>query len=185
MTPRELEEYKALRATIRERGTVRVWVFIAGILGWAALVIATAALAALPVATLLPLLVLASTFDAVFALHTGVERIGRYIQVNFEGPALPADAGQSSPSEGGWEHAAMAYGKTFGAGLGVDPVFAPVFVGAAVLNFVPVILAEPVALEVAVIGGIHVLFVIRVLIARQRASRQRASDLERFQKLKA
>src|SRR5712692_11822960 len=84
MTPRDQEEYRALRATIRERGTTRIWIFVVGLVGWAGLVIATAALAALPVATLLPLLVLAVVFEAVVALHTGVERIGRYIQVFFE-----------------------------------------------------------------------------------------------------
>src|SRR5947208_9263461 len=77
MTPRELEEYSALRATIRERGTARVWVFLAGLALWAALTIATAALVSLPVAALLPLLTLAATFEMVFALHTAVERIGR------------------------------------------------------------------------------------------------------------
>ena len=51
MTPRELEEYRALRATIRERGTARVWILIVGLLGWAGLVTAKAALAALPTAT--------------------------------------------------------------------------------------------------------------------------------------
>src|SRR5437867_12947540 len=54
MTPRELEEYRALRATIRERGTARIWIFVVGLLGWAGLVTATAALAALLVAPLLP-----------------------------------------------------------------------------------------------------------------------------------
>ena len=73
MTTRELEEYRALRATIRERSTARVWVFLAGLIGWAALTIATAALAALPVATFLPLLILAATFEGVFSLHVAVE----------------------------------------------------------------------------------------------------------------
>ena len=111
MTPRELEEYSALRATIRERGTARVWVFLAGLAIWAALTVATAALASLPVATLLPLLTLAATFEIVFALHTGVERIGRYIQVFFE-----------APGERSWEHTAMAYGRMFPGG-GSDPLF--------------------------------------------------------------
>ena len=42
---------------------------------------AVASLAAIPVATLLPLVLLAACFEAIFALHTGVERIGRYLQV--------------------------------------------------------------------------------------------------------
>src|SRR2546425_3769390 len=79
MTPRELEEYRALRETIRERGTARVWIFVVGLVAWAALVIATAALAALPVATLLPLLVLAGTFEAAFSPHARVERVHPYI----------------------------------------------------------------------------------------------------------
>ena len=169
MTERDVEEYRALRDTIRERGTTRVWVFVAGLLGWAALVIATAALAALPVATLLPLLILAAVFEAVFALHIGVERIGRYIQVYFE-------------ETSGWEHAAMAYGRTFRGGG--DPLFALVFVGATILNFVPVLIAEPVAIEVVVIGFAHVLFIVRIALARRHARRQRALDLERFQRIR-
>ena len=84
MTARDHEEYRALRATIRERGTARVCIFAGGIVAWAAATIATAALASTPLATLLPLLVLASVFEAVFALHIGVERIGRYLQVFHE-----------------------------------------------------------------------------------------------------
>ena len=84
MTGPEHDEYVALRATIRERGTARVCVFVGGIAAWVAATIATAALASTPVATLLPLLLLASTFEAVFALHVGVERIGRYLQVFHE-----------------------------------------------------------------------------------------------------
>ena len=35
MTPREVQEYTALRATIRERGTARIWVFLALLVAWA------------------------------------------------------------------------------------------------------------------------------------------------------
>ena len=84
MTPRAIEEFRVLRDTVRSRGTARVWVFLAGLVSWGALTIATASLAALPVATFLPLLILAITFEAVFSLHVGVERIGRYIQVFLE-----------------------------------------------------------------------------------------------------
>jgi hypothetical protein len=171
MTPREIEEYKALRDTIRERGTTRVWVVLAGIIGWASLMIATAALAALPVTTLLPLLVLATAFEIVFALHTSVERIGRYIQVFFEG----VDAR-------GWEHAAMAYGKTFGGGS--DPLFANFFRVATIVNFTPAVYANPRPVEWGVVGSLHLLFIVRMIIATRDAGRQRALDLERFQTLK-
>ena len=118
MTPREVEEYRALRATIRDRGTMRVWLFLAAIAAWAAATIATAALAALPVATLLPLLVLASGFETVFNVHTGVERIGRYLQVFY----APGEA------ERDWERTVMAYGLAYpgaGSGSAVFTVFLP------------------------------------------------------------
>ena len=165
MTPREIEEYRALRATIRQRGTARV----VGLLGWAGLVIATAALATLPIATLLPLLVLAGVFEAILALHVGVERLGRYIQVFHE-------------EQTGWEHVAMALGSAVSRGN--DPLFTLVFAAAAILNFVPALIAEPVAVEVAVIGFAHVLFIVRIFLARRDAARQRARDLEAFQKLR-
>jgi hypothetical protein len=55
---------------------------------------------------------------------------------------------------------------------------------ATVLNFVPVLLAEPVRIEVIVVGTAHLLLIGRILAARRAASRQRAADLERFQQLK-
>ena len=171
MTPREAEEYSALRATIRERGSLRFVIFLVGIVAWAAATIATAALAALPIASLLPLLVLASAFEAVFALHTGVERVGRYLQVFYE------DEGARE-----WERTAMAYGRAHPGGP--DALFSVYFLLAVLLNFVPVLLAEPVRLEVSVVGAVHLVFAGRVFAARRAAGRQRAIDLERFQQLK-
>src|SRR6266853_3662933 len=165
------EEYRSLRVTIAARGTARVWVFLVGIVAWAALITATAALAALPIATLLPLLVLVAAFEAVFSLHVGVERIGRYIQVFLE--------------EGhGWEHAAMAFGRPL-RGTRVDPLFTVCFLIATLLNFVPVLLAEPVAIELWVVGAVHLFVAIRILLGRRSATRQRAADLKRFLELKA
>jgi hypothetical protein len=173
VTPRELEEYKALRATIRERGTARVWILLAGFAAWAGLTLATAALAQLPVATLLPLLALAVSFEISVSLHKGVERIGRYIQVCFENE-------QTDP---GWEHYAMAYGRQF-PGMNGDPLFALFFWIASVFNFIPVLTAGPVPLEWAVVGAVHALFIGRVYLARREAGRQRQLDLERFQQLR-
>jgi hypothetical protein len=173
MTPRELEEYIALRATIRDRGTARVWLFLVGLIGWAGLTIATAALAALPVATLLPLLVLAAAFEVVFVLHTGVERIGRYIQVFFEEQA----------ADPGWEHRVMAFGQLFPGG-GSDPLFTVYFLTATLFNFVPLVLAGAVPTEYVAVGAIHGLFIVRIAAARRHAARQRGVDLERFERLK-
>ena len=148
-----------------------MWILVAGLIGWGGLTMATAALASLPVATFLPLLILAMTFEAVFSLHVGVERIGRYLQVFHE-------------DNGGWEHTAMAFGKPM-AGTGTDPLFVAHFLIAGLLNIVPALLAEPVQLEFAVVASAHLLFVARVLLAARAASKQRAADLKRFEELKA
>jgi hypothetical protein len=167
MTSREEAEYIALRATIRERGTVRVCVYAGGLTAWAAATIATAALASTPVATLLPLFLLAGVFEAVFALHVGVERIGRYIQVFHE-------------TEGrGWEHAAMAFGRPAGAAT-TDALFIVPFLIATLFNLVPALLFDPARVELIFIGGGHALFALRLIVARLVASRQRAIDLARF-----
>ncbi len=173
MTPRELEEYRALRDTIRERSTARVWVAYTGLTAWAALALATATLAELPIATFIPLLVVSLVFEVVFALHTGVERIGRYIQVFFE----------DSTADRGWEHQAMAYGKEF-PGRGSDPLFGRFFLLAIALNVLPAALADPVPLEWAVVGLGHAIGLARLLLARREAGQQRGLDLERFRQLK-
>ena len=170
MRTQQQEEYRALRATISQRGTAKVWVLLIGMIAWGGLTTATAALASLPVATFLPLLVLAVTFEAVFNLHVGVERIGRYLQVFHE-------------DETGWEHTAMAFGRPL-KGTGTDPLFVAHFLIATLLNIVPALLAEPVQLELTVVGTAHLLFVVRVLIARHSAAKQRAADLRRFEDMK-
>jgi hypothetical protein len=179
MTRRELEEYKALRGTIRERGTTRIWLFLIGLVAWASLAVATAALAALPVAALLPLLVLDGVFETVYSVQLGIERIGRYIQIFFE--TEDETAGSGGPRR--WEHTAMAFGRAFPS-RGTDPLFSWLFGAAAVLNFVPVMLAEPVALEIVLVGAAHLLFLLRIVVARRAATQQRAKDLERFQSLR-
>jgi len=197
MTGREQDEYSALRATIRERGTARICIFVAGIAAWAAVTIATAALASTPVAALLPLLLLASVFEAIYALHVGVERIGRYIQVFHEAesqaadlpgpPPLPAPPGLTAPSAPpalrGWEHVAMAFGRPAGA-VAIDALFTVPFLLATLFNIAPALMLNPVRTELIFVGGAHALFVLRLFVARQAAARQRAIDLERFQQLK-
>src|SRR5687767_15620404 len=102
MTPdsqRQLE-YAALRATIRERGTVRMALVPVIFISWAAIAVATAAVITVALSTVVPLMVLVAGFEGVFALHTNVERIGRYLQVFHE-------------DSGGWEHVAMEFGQRF------------------------------------------------------------------------
>lgn len=168
MSAPEQEEYRALRATIRERGTARVWIFVVGVSVWASLSVAAASFTAPPIAMLVPLVVLGATFEAVYALHVGVERIGRYLDVFFD------DA---------WESAAGAFGRPPGAAA-VDALFVVVFALAALINFIPVLVAQPTPQELLFIGGGHALFGVRLVFAKLTAYKQRAIDRERFQALK-
>ncbi len=174
MTNRETDEYRALRDTIRERGTARHWIALVGLVVWAVLTIALAAMASAPVLTLIPLLLLAASFEIVFTLHTAVERVGRYIQVFHE----------DDHDLAAWEHVAMAYGRTFGGG-GIDALFSPLFATATLFNLVPLLLGGPAAADWAIVAAAHALFVARIASARRASARQRAIDLERFARLKA
>ena len=168
-TFRQQEEYAALRATIRERGTVRMVLLPATLAAWAAVAIATTAAIAYPIAVLLPLLVLTGGFEAIYALHVNVERIGRYIQV-FHEPT------------GGWEHTAMTFGQRF-PGRGGDGLFSGVFLMATALNYLPMALGGTTP-ELVVAGLLHLLLALHIGTARRRAAQLRRSDLERFETLR-
>jgi hypothetical protein len=168
MTDGSAEEYAALRATIRERGTARVYVFALGLAFWAALTLAAVVLAIPPVATLIPLVVLAATFEGVYGLHVAVERIGRYLLVFHEDR---------------WEQVAGVFGRPAGA-PSVDPLFGTVFLLAALVNLVPLLAATPIVQELLIVSAGHAAFGARVLRARAAAKRQRAADTERFRQLR-
>ena len=169
MTDRQLAEYRALRETIRQRGSLRMTLVPVIFLGWAATAIATAAVITVAISTLVPLLVLVAGFETVFALHINVERIGRYLQVFHE-------------SDGGWEQVAMAFGERPGA-RAPDPLFAQLFVFGISLNLLPVLLGgEPP--EIIVLAVLHLLAVYRIRMARTASRRQRSEDLQRFQSLR-
>jgi hypothetical protein len=151
MTPFDQTEFEALRATIRERGTARVVLFYVGMAVWAALTVATTAVIVLPVAALLPLLVLAAGFEATAALQAGA----------------------------GWETAAMGMGTT-GRGKGPDPTFSVVYILAGFGNFLPVALTAQMREEMIAIGAFHALFVWRVLTVRRAMGLQRERELTAF-----
>lgn len=136
---------------------------------WAATAIATTAVITVAVSTLVPLMVLAAGFEAVFALHVNVERVGRYLQVFHE------------PDEG-WEHVAMRFGQRF-PGTGPDPLFSRLFILAVSLNFLPVALGGEIP-EIVVLALLHLGFVNRIRLARQFAGKQRVEDLARFESLR-
>lgn len=165
-------EYQALRDTIRERGTARLCAVLGGLFAWGALGIALLIARLDGGIALVPLLVLAGTFEINFFIHTGVERIGRYIQVFYEERAGAV----------GWETIAMSYGAKFPSGL--DPLFSIVFAGAASLNFFAVLLvAERRSGWIALSLVAHLAFGYRIVALKKRAAAQRALDLDRFRNL--
>jgi hypothetical protein len=164
------EEFAALRATIRDRGTVRMILLPVTFGLWAGAAVATTAAIQLPIAALVPLLVLAAGFESIYALYINVERIGRYLQVFHE-------------PDGGWEHVAMTFGERFPGG-GPDALFSTLFLMATALNYLPVALGGTNP-ELVVLGILHLVLAFHIGTARRRASRQRKLDLERFEALKA
>lgn len=163
------EEFRALRATIRERGTARMILLPVTFGVWAGVAIATTAAIQLPVAALLPLLVLAAGFEAIYALHINVERIGRYLQVFHE-------------PDGGWEHVAMTFGQRF-PGRGPDALFSTLFLMATALNYLPVALGGTTP-ELVACGLLHLVLAVYIGTARSRATAHRKVDLERFEAIK-
>lgn len=162
-------EFEVLRQTIARRGSTRLILASATFTAWAALGLLVLLFAAVPVAALFTLLVLVGGFEAVHALHVGVERIGRFLQVYYE-----------HASDGPrWETSVTLVGPSLPGG-GIDPLFTFVFAAAAVLNQLLVLLQNPSRIELIAIGALHLAFVLRLVRARGAAARQRAVELESF-----
>jgi hypothetical protein len=168
-------EFTALRRTIASRGTTRVVLLPVTLIGWAALACTLLFVSDLPIASLFSLAILVAGFEAIHALHVGVERIGRYVQVYYEST-------ENGPQ---WETTAMGIGPALPGG-GVDPLFTVVFAGAAIINMIPALLPTPIELrEIGVISAVHVAFLVRLVRARGAAARQRAVELESYRAIKS
>ena len=171
--PLELEEYRQLRTTIRERGALRTVLFVVTMVAWALVVALVGTFISLPLASLLPLFVLVSGFEAVHQLHVGVERIGRYLYVRYE-----SEIGRPM-----WEASIAAFGS--GHRPSTRPsgaLFAPIFAAAIVATFLLAVLGATPA-EMIAIGAIHALAILRIVTARSAAARQRAEDQRRFEEI--
>lgn len=172
MTEPNPAEYDALRDTIRERGTARLCAVLIGTAAWAALAIALLRAERAGAIALMPFIVLVITFEINFFIHTGVERIGRYLQVFYEERAGAI----------GWESIAMSYGAKFPSGL--DPLFSVVFASATALNFFSsVASAQRRPGWIALSFVAHLAFAYRIVTAKKLAGAQRALDLDRFRSL--
>ena len=173
MNDQSQTEYQALRETLRERGTARLCAVLVGLIAWGVLAIGLLLAELEGGVTLVPFGVLLATYEINFFIHTGVERIGRYLQVFYE-----ERAGTT-----GWETIAMSYGAKFPAS-GLDPLFAIVFAAAATLNFLSALaVAERRPGWIALSLVAHVAFAYRIVSAKKIAGAQRALDLDRFRSL--
>lgn len=177
--PFGLEEYRALRATVRERGSLRFLVTSITFSAWGAVLTTLCAVTLIPTFILVPLVVLAAGFELNLAIHVGVERIGRYLQVKYE---------RDPQSAAGWEHAVMKLQVPAG---GVDALFLVVFLSALTLNFVVALwLAVEVTgpdeigvvrVETLVVAVLHAIVAARWLHAAKFAKSQRARELPAFE----
>jgi hypothetical protein len=172
-----VEEYRALRATIRTRGGLRLALCLGGLGAWGLALVAVLAWLPNPVAGSIPLLLLVATFEVNRMLHLGIERIGRYLQVFFE------DSIVSAADTPAWERAAMSFGPAL-PGAGGHPLLLPIFLLATLVNFLSVVLPGPVPLELGAMTVPHVSFAIWMFYADRGMRRQRVRELERFKDLR-
>jgi hypothetical protein len=167
------QEFAVLRETIASRGTTRMVLLPVTLIGWSALSLLLLLFSEVPLGSLLTLAVLVGGFEAIHALHVGVERIGRYLQVFYE----------TSNDTPRWETTAMSVGPSLPGG-GIDPLFSVLFVCATFLNVIPALLPQPTRMELGVVGALHAAFIFRVIRARGAAARQRAVELETYRALR-
>lgn len=169
----ELEEYRALRDVIGRRGSLRTVLVITTVVAWALVATLVAALVAMPLAALVPLLILVAGFEAAHALHIGAERIGRYLYVRYE-----------SGAQAMWETAIAAFGGgrlPFG-GRPSGAHFAAVFTLAVLANLALASLAAT-PVELAALATIHALVFARIALARAASKNQRRDDQAEFERI--
>jgi len=181
LTSLALAEYQELRATIRQRGSLRHLLVLITFSVWTATMLWSANTFAVPIFFVLPLIVLIAGFEVTFALHIGVERIGRFIQVRYEKDASGAIS---------WERTAMALRLPGG---GLDPLFLKIFLVAVTFNLLigtwmsSIAAAPPEAvfgrIELAIFVLAHSAAVLRWMSAARYARSQRVRELAAFEEL--
>ncbi len=171
-------EYLVLRRTIAQRGALRPVLMLCGTGIWAALLTAVLVLLPYPVAAAIPLLVLVVTFEVIKPLHFGAERIGRYLQVFYE---EEGEAGRALGDTPAWERVAMSFGVV--PGVGGNPLFIPAFMMATALNYLAVLMPQPVAIEMSVMAIPHLAFIAWLVAADRAMRKQRAIELARLREL--
>ncbi len=171
-------EYLVLRRTIAQRGGLRPILMLCGTVAWAAILTAVLVLLPYPVGAAIPLLVLVVTFEVIRPLHFGAERIGRYLQVFYEEQGETGRAFRDTPA---WERVAMSFGAV--PGVGGNPLFVTPFLMATALNYLAVLLPQPVAIEMGVMAVPHLAFIAWLAAANRAMRKQREIELARLREL--
>jgi hypothetical protein len=162
-------EFAVLRYTIASRGTARSVLGAVTVGGWAVVASAHALFSDLPLTSVVPLVVLWAGYEALWSVHVGIERIGRFLQVHYE-----------RPDGARWETTAMGAAPRLPGG-GANPLASAVFAGAALVNLGVAFVAEPTGVELLLLTGCHAVFLGRLVQTRMWAARQRRSDLAAFE----
>ena len=178
MSGLDRSEYESLRATIARRGTIRPVLMVAGLTAWGALLLAVLVWLSYPLGSVIPLLILFATFEAVRALHFGTERIGRYLQVFYE--EVEGKPLKEPPS---WERTAMIFGPSVPGASG-NPLFTEVLGIATAINYLAVVMPRPVVLEVVYLTLPHAAFLVWMLKNKRDMKSQRATELARYRSLR-
>lgn len=181
MSGRSDLEFQVLRETIASRGTWRPAVALAGLVAWAATLLTVLALLPYPLVSVVPLLVLATSFEAIRTLHFGSERLGRYLQVFHE---EAGDRGTPLAATPSWERIAMELGPAVPGAAG-HPLFVPIFLAATATNGLAVVLPGPTLVEAGVMAVVHLGFGAWLVRADVAMRKQRAAELARFRELRA
>jgi hypothetical protein len=176
------QEYRALRAAVAARGQLRATLTLAGLVAWAGVLTLVLVALPYPVAAVIPLMVLLATFEVIRPIHTGAERIGRYLQVFHE-----EAGGESAPgaplSPPAWERTAMALGAAVPGAAG-HPLFVPLFALATGVNLLAVALPGPAPVEWSMMVMPHGAFLAWLWRADRAMRRQRTDELARFRELR-
>ncbi len=178
--PIQLEEFRALRASIRDRAIARLLFLAVAWVAWAAL--ATAIMLVLPAAPLLalPLVVLFAAFEVNLGIVRSTERIAAYLRVVFE-------ERRAAP---GWESTCAELARHDSAAAG-DPLFFWIFVAVVCAYYLCVIVAagetaDPStraredSLDLALLTAVHGAALLRFVLAQRALSGGRAGELERL-----
>ena len=176
----QLEEFRALRASVRERAIARVLLLAMTWLGWAALATAIMLVVPAPLLLTVPLVVLLAAFEVNLGTVRAAERVSNYLRVVFE----------ERRGVSGWETASADLAGQYPSSVG-DPLFMWVFVAVLCANYLCVVIAIPEttdptarsredSLDLAVVTTLHLALVLRFVLARRSLHAGRTIELERL-----